>query len=596
MTKTITLSEALTRGYELQTKGKPAAAVELYMRVIAERPNYPEAWVYLGMALHDLKRFGESEDAYRQALKLRPQFSVALNNLGNTLRMLGRTEEALEAFDEAVRCQPGYVNAMRNRATALYWAGRIGEAEAGFLEVLAEDAENAETRKDLGVLRLLTGRYREGWEDYEYRWKVAGAALPRLPGGRWEGEEIAGKTLLLVAEQGLGDTVQFARYGRLVRERFGCRVVAQVQDALVPLLAGSAEGMGLDEVVGRKGVLPAFDVWVPMLSLPGVLELEPGEFAGEGQYLVPEEGRFGEVLAGYEGLKVGVAWQGNPGNAADLYRSFPLSALAPLARLEGVTLFSLQKGAGAEQVAEFGGALGLVDLGPQLDNSGGAFVETAALVKQLDLVVSADTALAHVAGALGVPVWIALAQVPDWRWGLEAGVTPWYPTMRIFRQREAGAWMPVFREMAAELARLRSRVVWHPIPEVAKVEIPVSPGEFVDRLTILEVKEERIADEGKLRDVRAELEALREVRDGVFGEFTLAEIEVLAVQLKGVNEALWDAEDALRKMEAGRRFGGEFITVARSIYRMNDRRAALKREINGLMGAAWQEAKSYEAY
>lgn len=591
----MTTAEELSRGYELQQKGRLAEAIAHYRNVLAEWPEKGEPWCYLGMALHDLKRFKESEEAYRKALQYKPKFPVAWNNLGNTLRLQGKVTEALAAFDEAQRLKPRYLMAIRNKAIALFWAGSFEEAEKEFLASLSLDHKDAESRKSLGILRLLAGRHQEGWPDYEFRLK-SDPGLATLPGPRWQGEEIQGKTLVLVSEQGLGDTIQFVRYGTLLKEQFGCRVIAFVQDALVPLLSNSAELMGLDEIVGKRARPRKYDFWVPMLSLPGILKQDSSDFPANIPYVRPvtDTNNVADLLSGYGGLKIGVAWQGSPKNEADAFRSFPLSSFLPIASLRGVQLFSLQKGSGTEQLASLGKAMGVVDLGKHLDLANGAFLDTSVIMKELDLVITADTAIAHVAGALGVPVWLALPYVPDWRWGFESSTTPWYPTMRLFRQDRPGEWGPVFDKIAEEIIQQNSQVESITLPQVGTISIPFTPGEVLDRITILEVKRERISDQEKLRNVEAELSSLLEVWKNHFGEDLVPPIEVLKVHLKRVNESLWDAEDAVRDFEKKKQFTGGFIPRARSIYQLNDHRAQLKRQVNDKLGATWQEEKSYD--
>jgi hypothetical protein len=291
-------------------------------------------------------------------------------------------------------------------------------------------------------------------------------------------------------------------------------------------------------------------------------------------------------LGSYPGFKVGIVWQGNPQFRFDRLRSIPLAQFAPLARVPGVHLLSLQKGAGRDQLPALRGYFPVIDLGPQLNETTGPFLDTAAVMKNLDLVITSDTSAAHLAGALGVPVWVALHDVPDWRWLLEREDSPWYPTMRLFRQTRPGQWEDVFDRIAEALRRrLGAPAVLRPLT------VEVAPGELIDRITILEIKSERITDVAKRHHVGTELALLVAARDrAVPGS---AELARLATELKAVNEALWRIEDEIRLCERDEDFGPRFVALARSVYHTNDRRAALKRRINELLRSDLMEEKSY---
>jgi hypothetical protein len=286
---------------------------------------------------------------------------------------------------------------------------------------------------------------------------------------------------------------------------------------------------------------------------------------------------------------VGIAWQDNPQHKWDRHRSLPLAQFAPLAAVPGVHLLNLQKGPGCEQLRALQGRFPVTDFGDELDATAGAFMDTAAVIANLDLVITTDTALAHLAGALGAPVWVALSTVVDWRWLLGRDDSPWYPSLRLFRQRALGDWPEVFGRMAQELEqRVRTSQGGR------SVLVEIAPGELLDKLTILHLKAARITDAAKLRHVRAELVTLEAARArSVPGSVELARLEA---ELQAVNAALWEIEDALRLCEREQDFGPRFIDLARSVYRHNDARAALKRQINALLGAPFAEQKAYAAY
>lgn len=584
-----TVAQALSHGWNLQQAGRVSEAETVYRQVLQAAPDDANAWCYLGMALHDQDRFEEAVDAYQRAIKLHPEFPIAFNNLGNTLRLMRRLDDALASFDRALALKPDYLNAWKNKGTALVWEGHLDAAVASYQQALQLAPNDAETHKNLGVIWLLQGKFEPGWREYAFRWQTNETTLPNYAQPLWDGSPLDGKTILLAAEQGLGDTVHFIRYANVLKQHYDCRVIAACQAPLLPLLATCE---GIDQLVDRELVPPDFDVFVPLLNIPGILNESLDTIPGQTPYLFADASltaRWEQRLSVYPGLKVGIAWQGNPDHQADRMRSVPLSEFAPLGQVGGVRLFSLQKGHGREQLADATRKIDVVDFGPEFDASGGAFMDTAAVLKNLDLLITSDTAIAHVAGALGVPVWVVLSYVPDWRWLLDRDDSPWYPTMRLFRQPKVGDWASVFQEIAGQLERMAPMK-----PSVGAVRVDISPGELIDKITILAIKSERITDEAKLHHVSTELKLLEAARDAAIPKS--AELERLTAELRTVNEALWDIEDAIRDCERRQNFDEKFVALARSVYHRNDERAALKREINDLLGATLIEEKSYREY
>jgi hypothetical protein len=399
----------------------------------------------------------------------------------------------------------------------------------------------------------------------------------------WDGSPLAGKTILLHSEQGLGDTLQFVRYAPFVKAQ-GATVVLACAAPLIPLLSRCP---GIDRVVARDGEMPPCDTHSPLLNLPSRFRTTLETIPSQIPYLFADE-RLVEAwrrkLAGIAGFKIGIAWQGSMQHPFDRFRSISLEEFAPLAR-PGVTLISLQKGSGSEQLAHIAGRFPVTDLGP-IDEAGGAFTDTAAIMKSLDLVITSDTATAHLAGGLGVPVWVAIPAVPDWRWLLGRTDSPWYPTMRLFRQGPSRRWDEVFAEMAQELTLLLGRRT-----ECASIPIEIAPGELIDKITILEIKRERIADAAKRANVAAELRMLQVACDRAIR--LSPALARLTDELRKTNEALWEVEDALRECERRQDFGPVFVELARSVYHHNDRRADIKRRINALLGSKLIEEKSY---
>lgn len=444
-------AELLSQGWRLHQAGQLKTAEQHYRQALQLAPQDPNAWCYLGMACHDQERLDEAVAAYRQALRLQPDFPIAWNNLGNSLRLQRKIDEALASFDQALRLKPDYLTAQKNKGTALVWEGRLDEALTCYERCLELERNDAETHKNIGVVLLLQGQFERGWREYEWRWKTSEITLPDYPQPLWDGAPLDGRTILLTAEQGLGDAIHFIRYAAVLKQRYACRVIAACPRPLLTLLKSCA---GLDALLAQGDPLPPFDVFAPLLNVPGILRDQASTFPRRVPYLHPDEAlvrKWQAELAGFQGVKIGIAWQGNRQHQADRFRSMPMKEFLPLAKLTGVRLFSLQKGAGVEQLEALTGRLDALPLGSRLDEESGAFMDTAAVLKNLDLLITSDTAIAHLAGAIGVPVWVALPHVPDWRWLLEREDTPWYPTMRLFRQPQPGDWTSVFERIASAL-------------------------------------------------------------------------------------------------------------------------------------------------
>jgi len=469
-------------GFALKQAGRLETAIGAYRRALALAPDHPQIHTNLGAALHQAGAAAEAGASYRASILLAPGFPGAYFNLGSLMRDQGELDGASSRFHRALRLEPGHpdlhgglatLEQYRNRldtaipgyrralvlqpgradlytnlGNGLNQAGASPLAEAAYRRALALAPGQSDARFNLSLLLLLTGRLREGWPGYEARWETGQLAKERrsFPQPLWQGEAMPGKTVLLHGEQGFGDTLQFCRYAALAREK-GPRIVLEVQPPLLRLLRPLA---GCDLVVARGDPLPDFDAHCPLLSLPMILGTHSlGDIPAPVPYIRAEAQAvvvWAERLAAFygEGFRVGLAWAGAPRSdspaqaAFDRRRSLPFSALAPILDVPGIRFFSLQKGVLAD---------GLADFMAEMSD----FADTAALIANLDLVISADTAVAHLAGAMGKPVWLLNRFDTDWRWLTERSDTPWYPTMRIFRQRLRGDWGGVIEEVAEAL-------------------------------------------------------------------------------------------------------------------------------------------------
>jgi tetratricopeptide (TPR) repeat protein len=568
-------AEALTNlGVALGGQGKPDEALACYRRALRLRPDAAEVHHNLGNVLREQGKLDEAVACFRQALALRPDYAKAHHHLGLALVVLNRAEEAVASQRRALELRPDYPEALNGLGGALSVQGRVDEAVASYEQALRLWPDYPEAHWNLGLALLLRGDFERGWSEAEWIWKCKNPSpLAAFRQPLWDGSPLHGRTVLLHAQQGLGDTLQLVRYAPLVKARGGV-VVVQCQAALTRLLRGSG---GIDRLVTKGEPIPEHAVHLALQSLPRVFKTTLASIPAEIPYLFVDPAlveRWREALRPLTGFRVGIAWQGDFKHGWDRHRSIPLGHFAPLAEVEGVRLISLQKGPGAEQLRTVAGCFPVTVL-DRLDEDSGPFMDTAAVLKGLDLVICCDTALAHLAGALGVPVWVALPAAPDWRWLLGREDSPWYPTMRLFRQTAPDDWRSVFARMTGELRRLTTA---RPGP----VAVTVSVGELLDRIARLEIEGERAADGDEAAAARAALAALAEVRDRRVGR--TAESERLAAELKEVHAALWEVEEGLRRCEREGDFGAEFIELARSARRQDERRQALMQMLDGAPG------------
>jgi tetratricopeptide (TPR) repeat protein len=442
-------------GNVFRDRGNATEAAQCFRQVLALNPGHAQAHNNLGVALQDQGRLAEAIECFRQALQLNPQFTMAANNLGSTLLDQGHVDEAATCLREVLRLDPNDANAHNNLGVALKEIGRFDEALACHERALSLQPEptcahwiHASARWNLSLLRLLRGDFLEAWPDFEYQWQIFGAVPRHIDRPRWDGSSLEGRTILLHPEQGLGDTLQFIRYAPMVKERGGT-VLFECQPPLMRLLEGAG---GIDQLIARGAPLPPFDVQAPLMSLPRLFGTTLATIPADIPYLSACPTlvmQWRKELP--PGFKIGIAWQGNPGHAGDRRRSVPLRYFECLAHLDGVRLISLQKGPGTEQLPQGIGnpsqAFSVLNLHDRLET----FADTAAVMMNLDLIVTVDTAVAHLAGALGVPAWVLLPFAPDWRWLLERSDSPWYPTLRLIRQSRQGDWGEVFDRLVAQI-------------------------------------------------------------------------------------------------------------------------------------------------
>jgi tetratricopeptide (TPR) repeat protein len=474
-------------GNALEQQEQHSEAIACYRQALALNLDSADVHTNLGIGLRAQGRIDEAIDSYRRALDLAPDDAGAHYNLGAAFQEQEKLEDAAACYRRALELKPDYLEAQSNLGTALQYQGKLGEAAACFREALKLDPSSAQVHWNQSLLSLLAGDFERGWPEYEWRWKTGQLPRREFPQPKWTGEALAGKAMLIHAEQGFGDTIQFVRYASMVKS-LGVTVFVECQRPLTKLLASCP---GIDRLFGEGDELPAFDFHSPLLSLPGIFGTRLETIPANVPYLFAEAGLVAEwrerlesvcqdgqltevqvthgmsdllkVPPGRRDLRIGINWHGRAGRGTFRQRDIPLDCFAGLARIPGVRLISLQKGKGREELAAArnhrwaAAHRSPVDLGDDVDEAHGAFMDTAAIMMNLDLVITSDTAIPHLAGALGVPVWLALPFVPDWRWLLNRTDSPWYPTMRLFRQKKQGDWTGVFEEMQALAAELISR-------------------------------------------------------------------------------------------------------------------------------------------
>jgi hypothetical protein len=406
-----------------------------------------------GAELAGRRRFPEAIAEFREALRRLPDNAVAWSNLAMTLAQAGCLDgdepmlaEAVEGLRTAVRLQPGAVALHQRLAAVLAVADRVPEALAVLNEALRLDPDNGRTRALRSVAQLTLGDFEGGWLDFDGRLDNPSLRAQELPGvPRWRGERLSGTLLINGLVEGQGDCLFGIRYAAEARRRVGSTILL-CPPSLARLLGRCP---GVDRVATSRDGLPAVQAQVAALHLASAFR-PTRETLWPGGYLSPEPaavGRWRPAIGGLPGLKIGIAWQGNPAQSLDPNRSFRLADLEPVARVAGVSLVSLQKGHGVEQIART--PFSVIDLGPEY--AAGDWLETAAVLSHLDLVIAPDTAIAHLAGGLGRPTWLALSRPADWRWMIGREDSPWYPTIRLFRQDRLGDWGPVFLRMAEAL-------------------------------------------------------------------------------------------------------------------------------------------------
>ena len=440
--------DALTaRGMQAHQRGDIDSAERDYRAALAASPDHATALHYLGVIQYQRNRVADALPLLERAVALVPDEPEFHNNLGLALIAADRNDEGVASYRKALERKPDLATAWNNLGLGLQASNAVPEAVSAFREALRLNPDFAQAHWNLALALLLAGQYEEGWREYEWRHRkdtFGAAAASSAP--RWMGESVHGRAILLTTEQGMGDAIQFARFAEPLAAR-GARVFVQAPDALAGILSSVP---GVARVVRAGEEIPTHDFSMPLLSVAGALRIDQHALPGTVPYIAAPRATVADlapvIASGPETLRVGLSWAGNPKQANDRRRSCPLATLAPLLELQEIAWYSLQKGDGEDQVAQVPAASRI-----RLLDARNSFEGKAALIENLDLVISVDTANAHLAAALGKPTWILLSFAADWRWGLGRSDSIWYPTARLFRQSRVGDWPNVVEELRAAL-------------------------------------------------------------------------------------------------------------------------------------------------
>ncbi len=593
------------------------AALTNYQKALSYSPDNVECLLSTARLLRNQNKTDQAIQAYQNAIKVDPKHIITLFDLAYLYTSIEKYEDAITWYKKLLAIAPDTVDATCNLAHVLRYHGRHHESIPYYQQILAKRPDFSHGHYGLAESYLILGDFERGLPEFEWRWKRS-EDVRKFNNKLWDGSPIQGKTILLRAEYGQGDSLQFIRYAKQLKE-MGATVIFEAQHSLVQLLSLCPYIDKIIPVLEDPCQLPAFDVQLPIMSLPHRFKTSLTTIPADIPYLnaKPElVAYWKEKIQNDKNFKIGICWEGSPYyeqfKSAVSKKAVPASLFVPLTQILGVSIYSLQKMNGLEQLQSLPANAQITQFGDSFDIDHGRFMDTAALIENLDLVITVDTSVAHLAGALGKPVWVLLPLVSDWRWMLNRTDSPWYPTMRLYRQSVAGDWQHVMQAIMTDLKSFsaapqlkRSIKIEAPAPtnvatqtQTAKAPLSVitevQVGELIDKITILEIKMERIKDPAKLKNIKAELDSLLETCRKEIPQS--AQLLELWKNLRLANEKLWVIEDDIRDKERARDFDQKFIDLARSVYYTNDDRCKFKREINVLLGSKFLEEKSYTDY
>jgi tetratricopeptide (TPR) repeat protein len=431
-------------GLTLKELGQLGTAAKHYDQALAINPNYAEAHSNLGITLKELGQLEKAVESYEKALNIKPDYAETHYNLGVTLNELGQLEKSVKSYEKALNIKPDYAEAHSNLGNTLKELGQVEKAVKSYEKALSIKPDYAEAKWNLSLVQLVIGSYKAGWLNYESRWQKKDCGSERhYPQPFWDGSSLAGKTLFLHSEQGTGDMIQFIRYVKVLSTKT-TKIIVECPKSLHRLFSTVRE---INVLVTNEDLLPDFDFYAPLLSLPCILNTTLKTIPVYVPYLFADDHIASPIVTQPKVLNIGIVWAGNPSHINDKNRSINLSFFSAITNIHDTQFYSLQVGDRKADLNQEVFAPQIIDVGNDL----GDYAETATVINQLDLIITVDTSVAHLAGAMGKPVWVLLPFAPDWRWLLERDDSPWYPTMRLFRQQERGNWATVFNEVSQSL-------------------------------------------------------------------------------------------------------------------------------------------------
>ncbi len=446
-------------GTSLLENGKPEEAITSHMKSIEIKPDCAEAHNNLGIALMKLGKFDNAITCYKKALLLKPDYAEAHNNLGTALMKQSKFDAAIISHKKAIELKPDYAEAYNNLGTVHNGSGKPADAIACYKHAIELNPNYTMAHLNMAFALLLTENFKKGWQEYEWRLRLKGHTPKISQKPLWDGSSLNGKSILIYTEQGLGDSIQFIRYLPMVKARGGF-VIVECQRSFCRLFRNCD---GIDEIVEMESNNKSsmqFDVHTPLLSLPGIFDVSMDSILPNVPYIKSDPVLISQWHTKFDNdnnFKIGIVWAGNPKHKNDCNRSCSLKDFAHLTSIHGLTFYSLQKGQASVEVNNPPTGMKIINLTNELND----FADTAAAIINLDLVISVDTSVAHLAGAIGKPVWTLLPFVPDWRWFLMRNDSPWYPSMRLFRQNKLNDWQDVFDQVKIALTQEISDFVIH---------------------------------------------------------------------------------------------------------------------------------------
>jgi len=595
-------------GKILQQKKLKAQAIEQYKQALSLDPSLLEISLALARIYNEQHKFQGAIDALEESLEIHSNDIALLFELANSYNMVNRIEEALEIYKRLEIRYPNRPAILYNIAYTLKKLGRLDESFPYYDKVLQLNPTHAEAHFSRGLAYIVVGDFEKGFKDYEWRWKRPKQGSYRTyPEPRWDGSDLDGKTIFLHAEQGLGDTFQFIRYARIAKEKGGI-VIAGVQKPLVKLLSLCPY---IDQVVALDEKPPAFDLHAPLMSLPYILKTTIDTVPTDIPYLYADptlvEHWNKTLLSSDKNIKVGICWQGNNKYSTPMLRatvalkSIEINKLNPLGAVPGVSIYSLQKTTGTDQLKTLPPEFTIHTFGDDFDESNGRFMDTIAVIKNLDLIITVDTSIGHLAAALGKPTWVILPNPPDWRWMLECDNTPWYPTMRLFRQPTPGDWESVIEEVAQELKKYVSQIqqvdqnnqedyaIQDEQPILAKdrsikttkqeTKKEYNWAKALHNLSMITITLENVTDETAKKELLAKQDNLLNDTQKILTSGTIIQLNK---DLMEINKRLWRTGNILRGLVERSPLDNQFVNCVTTFHMLSELQKNVLQKINSL--------------